>query len=145
MVEIGSGAHPHTPGVPPPPHVSPPVQLHVLLPPQPSGNVPHLPPVHGSVGVHPHLPATPPPPHVFEPLQPQLTDAPHELVSVPQLTPSHGLPLGVHPQVLALPPPPHVLGATHAAEPQSTGVPQLFLVMPHSTFAHVVLFASATH
>jgi hypothetical protein len=138
-----SGVQPHTPGVPPPPHVFGLLQLQVTEPPQPSERVPQLVPVQGFEGVQPHFPGVPPPPQVLRPVHPQDTEPPHESVSVPQLTPSHGLPLGVHPQVFGLPPPPHVLGAVHVL-PQSTLWPQLLVVTPHATLLQVTLFASST-
>lgn len=140
-----SGVHPQTPGVPPPPHVFDPVQLHATSAPQPFENDPHTVPLHGLIGVQPHFPATPPPPHVFDPVQPQLTELPHESVNVPQFTPLHGLPLGVQPQTFGVPPPPQVFDPVHGAVPQSTLCPQLFVVMPHCTLLHVTDFASGTH
>jgi len=40
----GAGVQPHIPGFPPPPHFCPvPLQPQLNVPPQPSGNCPHLP------------------------------------------------------------------------------------------------------
>jgi hypothetical protein len=65
-VQLQLGTHPHTPGVPPPPHVAP-VAVHVpqsaIVPPQPSAIDPQFFPCAAHVVfVHPHTPVVPPPP-----------------------------------------------------------------------------------
>jgi hypothetical protein len=92
------------------------------------------------VGVQLHVP----PLHVFGAVHVHETIVPHESMSEPQLVPLQGEPLGVQPHLLATPPPAHVFGAAQGF-PQSTEVPQLLVVTPHSTFEHVVDLDSGTH
>ena len=145
------GEHPHTPGVPPPPHVTP-VPLHgvpkpqsetVRAPPQLSvvSNCPQFLPasLHSTssvFGVHPHWLGTPPPAHVCGAVH-----VPHDIVppqpsgNTPQFLPPGQLVAGVHPHLLAVPPPPHVCGATHVPhEPTPRGRLQLSVpaTLPHS-------------
>jgi hypothetical protein len=71
---------PQTLAVPPPPHVSDPVQVpQSRVPVQPSEIVPQfLPCAAHVVGVHPHTFAVPPPPHVFGRVHdPQSSDCGH--------------------------------------------------------------------
>jgi hypothetical protein len=67
--ELDSGVQPHTPAVPPPPHVCGRVQLGQPTDwPQLLTTVPHLLPwqvVAELCGVQPHTPLTPPPPQVW--------------------------------------------------------------------------------
>jgi hypothetical protein len=119
---------PHTPGVPPPPHVP---TSHVpqlaMTPPHPSPCAPQLKPCSAQViGVQvappsfvPQTPGLPPPPHVSAPLHvPQLAMLPpHPSPCAPQLKPWSAHVLGVQlasaiPHRLG-PPPPHVSGAVH--------------------------------
>jgi hypothetical protein len=127
-----AGVHPHTFGVPPPPHVCGDVHdPQGIVPPQPSGTVPQLSPAgHDRAGVHPHTFGVPPPPHVcgdvHDPPQASVPPQPSEMV--PQLSPAgHDV---LHPHTFGVPPPPHVCGGVHVPQPMvpsqlSDTVPQL--------------------
>jgi len=64
-----------------------------IMPPQPSGCVPHFcPPAHALIGAQPHTFAIPPPPHVCGELQlPQDTTVPQLFVALPQVLFAHAV------------------------------------------------------
>jgi hypothetical protein len=131
----------------------------VVVPPQPSGAVPHtrVPHAEGS-GVHPHSPGTPPPPHdrplsqvdpeqqgcplpphdtqVLEALQicpeaqpPQFTVLPQLSTMLPHL-PEHDRVL-VQPHAFGVPPPPHVSGEEQSPSEQQPVLGMQFVVPGH--------------
>jgi len=163
------GVHPHTPAVPPPPHVTP-VPLHGV--PNPQSGIERAPPqlsvvlnrpqflpasLHNTAfvfGVHPHTPGVPPPPHVTPvPLhgvpnpQSAMLRVPPQLSVVlngPQFLPAslHNTAsvFGVQPHTPGVPPPPHVtpvpLQVPHDA--MLRRVPQLSVVLNGSQFRPAV-------
>jgi hypothetical protein len=153
------GVQPHTPGVPPPPHVLDPVHAgHGRVPPHPLLTEPQLPPEHAEAWVFGVQPQTfgldgVPPPHVLTPLQvPQNTPGQVPWAWVPQSSPAghvvgHVLthrPLASHawfaphvPQEMVPPHPsgwvPHFIAPVHVAsgvQPHTFGTPPPPQVVP---------------
>jgi len=156
------GEHPHTPVVPPPPHVTP-VPLHGVPKPQSAmlraapqlsvvPNGPQFLPASEQswlsvLGEHPHTPVVPPPPHVT----PVPVHVPHDAIdrALAQLSVvlngSQFLPaslhnwasvFGEHPHTPVVPPPPHVTPVPMHVPHDSIEreLPQLSVVLYGSQF-----------
>jgi hypothetical protein len=97
-----TGVHPHTLGVPPPPHVSGDVHVPQLrFVPQPFDSEPQLSPTFAQVvvGLHPQTFGAPEPPHESGAAQvPQLSVPPQPFAIEPQFFPCWEHVVGVHPQ-----------------------------------------------
>ena len=121
----GSGVHPHTLAVPPPPQVCGALQAgpQDTVPPQPFRRWcrSSSPLGQDASGVHPHTSSVPPPPQVCGALQagPQDTVPPQPFAIVPQFFPLGQDGSGVQPHTLVVPPPPQVWGAVQAGPQDS--------------------------
>src|SRR5687767_2323476 len=128
---------PHTFGLPPPPHVWPGGQSHVMRPPQPSATGPHFPAACAHVSLlqfgAPHSFGTPPPPHVWPGGHgPQSMSWPQPLPAGPHLMFCCWHVSGEHVAVphLFAPPPPHVSPGAHGGH--VTVPPHPFGSDPHA-------------